>query len=175
MTLEQSLHNSPAPPDVLASQTLLNIPFLGFDGETHIGQLVVHEELASEIVEVFRQILVARFPICQMLPIVAFNWSDDASMEANNCSAFNYRVKVGKSGLSAHATGCAVDINPRQNPYLNGELKLPVGAIYDENAMGALTPDSVPVRVFESFGWIWGGRWTALKDYHHFEKLVASP
>jgi len=175
MTLFQSLHNSPAPPDVLAAQTLLSIPFLGFDGETHIGQLVVHHELAREIAEVFRKILVARFPIYQMLPVVAFNWSDDASMEANNCSAFNYRVKVGKSELSAHATGQAVDINPRQNPYINGELRLPNGAIYDPNAMGTLTPDSAPVRVFESFGWTWGGRWTTLKDYHHFEKPHRAP
>jgi len=175
MTLRKALHNSPAPPDILASQTLLDIPFLNFDGETHIGQLVVHEELAREIAEVFRQILVARFPIYQMLPVALFDWSDDASMEANNCSAFNCRLKVGKSELSAHATGRAVDINPRQNPYSAGELKLPVGAIYDPDALGALTPDSAPVRAFESFGWTWGGRWTALKDYHHFEKPVSSP
>lgn len=175
MTREQSLENSPAPPDILASQTLLNIPYLSFDGETRIGQLVVHEALAREIAEVFRQILVARFPIYQMLPVVAFNWSDDDSMEANNCSAFNYRVKVGGSELSAHAMGCAIDINPRQNPYINGEVVLPIGAIYDENEMGTLTPDRAPVRVFENFGWIWGGRWTNLKDYHHFEKPHGAP
>ena len=178
MTLSQALDNSPAPPappEILASQTLLSIPFIGFDGQARTGQLVVHLDLASEVAEVFRQILLARFPIEQMVPVVAFKWSDDDSMQANNCSAFNYRVKVGKTALSAHATGRAIDINPRQNPYQNGELVLPEGAVYDPNTRGTLTPGCVPVRAFESLGWTWGGRWTTLRDYHHFEKPQPSP
>lgn len=175
MTLAQALAGSLAPPDVLASQTLLNVPFLGFDGQTHSGELVVHLDLAAEVAEVFRQILLARFPIQQMVPVVAFSWSDNASMEANNCSAFNYRVKVGKTQLSSHATGCAIDINPCQNPYQSGELVLPPGAIYDPNAPGTLTPDCAPVRAFESFGWTWGGCWTSIRDHHHFEKSQPSP
>lgn len=170
MTLDQALAGSSAPPDILGSQTLLSIPFIGFDGQTCIGELVVHRDLATEVAEVFRQILIARFPIERMVPVVAFGWSDDDSMEANNCSAFNYRVKVGKTELSAHATGRAIDINPRHNPYQNGELVLPPGAVYNPSALGTLTPDSVPVRAFEDFGWTWGGRWRALRDYHHFEK-----
>lgn len=175
MTLAQALANSPAPPDILTSQTLLNIPFIGFDGQTHTGQLVVHRILSTEVAEIFRQILLARFPIEQMVPIAAFGWSDDDSMEANNCSAFNYRAKVGKTALSAHAMGRAIDINPRQNPYQSGELILPEHAIYDPNARGTLTPDSVPVRVFEGLGWTWGGRWTSIRDYHHFEKSELAP
>lgn len=175
MTLAQALANSPASPAILESQTLLNIPFVGFDGQPHIGQLVVHHELATEVAEIFRRILLARFPIEQMIPVVAFGWSDDDSMRANNCSAFNYRVKVGKSELSAHATGRAIDINPRQNPYIHGEVTLPEGAIYDGSAPGTFTLDSVPVQVFTSFGWEWGGVWTTLQDYHHFEKPTLSP
>lgn len=175
MTLAQALSNSPAPPDILASQTLLNIAFIGFDGQTHSGELVVHRDLATEVSEIFRQILLARFPIERMIPVVALNWSDDDSMQANNCSAFNYRVKVGKTELSSHATGRAIDINPRQNPYQSGALVLPSGALYNPGATGTLTPDCVPVRAFESSGWTWGGRWTSLRDYHHFEKPELSP
>ncbi len=175
MTLLQALTDSPAPPDILASQTLLSIPFIGFDEQTRVGELVVHRDLASEVAEIFRQILIARFSIAQMTPVVAFGWNDDESMEANNCSAFNYRVKVGKTALSSHATGRAIDINPRQNPYQNRELVLPAGAVYDPNAQGTLTLDSIPVQVFESFGWTWGGRWTSIRDYHHFEKPNLAP
>jgi len=175
MTLAQALANSPAPPEILTTQTLLNIPFLDFQGQTQIGQLVVHRDLANDVVELFRLLLLDRFPIQQIKPVVAFNWSDDRSMEANNCSAFNFRVKVGKSELSAHATGRALDINPRQNPYLHGDLILPPNSTYDLSAPGTLLPDGVAVRFLESRGWIWGGRWTTLKDYHHFEKpAVAS-
>lgn len=175
MTLAQALAGSPAPPDILASQTLLSIPFIGFDDQTHLGELVVHRDLAIEVSEIFRQILLARFPIEQMIPVVTFAWSDDASMSAGNSSAFNFRVKVGKTQLSAHATGRAIDINPRQNPYINGDLVLPGGALYNPGAQGTLTPDCAAVRVFEKFGWTWGGRWTSIRDYHHFEKPHLSP
>ena len=170
MTLAQSLQGSPAPPDVLGVQTLLNIPFCDFDGEMRVGQLVLHRDLASEVAELFRLLLLARFPLGQMVPVVAFGWSDDASMRVNNCSAFNYRVKVGKSELSAHATGRALDLNPRQNPYLSGDQILPPGARYDVDAPGTLLSDGIAVRFLESCGWTWGGRWTTIKDYHHFEK-----
>ncbi|RYX80579.1 M15 family peptidase [bacterium] len=170
MTLEQALAGSPAPVEILATQTLLSVPFVDFAGETQVGQLVVHRDLAAEIAELFRLLLVERFPIGGMIPVVAFDWSDDLSMEANNCSAFNYRVKVGKNELSAHATGRALDINPRQNPYIRGELVLPEGAQYDLEMPGTLTPESTAVTFLEHCGWIWGGRWTTLKDFHHFEK-----
>ena len=174
MTLAQALENSTAPSDILSSQTLLSIPFLDFQNQTQIGQLVVHHELASDVAELFRLLLVEHFPIQQMTPVVAFDWSDDKSMEANNCSAFNYRVKVGKNELSAHATGRALDINPRQNPYLNGTVVLPPGARYEVDAPGTLLSEGVAVQFLESRGWIWGGRWTQLRDYHHFEKPVTA-
>ncbi len=170
MTRAQALAASPAPPAVLEEQTLLSIPFCDFAGQTRVGQLVLHRELAGEVAELFRLLLVARFPIGQMTPVVAFGWSDDASMAANNCSSFNYRVKVGKTELSAHATGRALDINPLQNPYISGALSLPPDARYDPNAPGTLLPDGIAVGFLESRGWTWGGRWTTLQDFHHFEK-----
>lgn len=168
MTFEQAIFDSPAPPEVLSAQTLIELPFVGFSGENQVGQLVLVRDLAAEVTAIFREIY--GFPIWQMTPVVAFGWSDDASMKANNCSAFNFRRKVGKSALSAHALGRAVDINPRQNPYICGDVTLPPGAIYDVDAPGTLLAEDVVVRAFERRGWEWGGRWTSLLDYHHFEK-----
>ena len=39
-------------------------------------------------------------------------------MEADNTSCFNYRVVAGTNRVSKHGLGTAVDINPRENPYL---------------------------------------------------------
>lgn len=91
-------------------------------------------------------------------------------MADNNSSAFNYRTAVGKTNLSRHAFGRAIDINPVQNPYVKGGLVLPPGAVYDTGVRGTLLPDGVVVQAFEKRGWTWGGRWTTLKDWHHFEK-----
>ncbi len=173
MTLEKALQNSPAPPKILAAQTLIDLEYLDFDGQIQIGYLVAHRELEPEIRQIFTEILVARFPIFQMRPVCEFNWSDDVSMMQNNCSAFNYRRKLGKTALSFHATGRAIDINPRQNPYIKAGLILPPGALYETEKPGTMTENSPVVAVFESRGWVWGGRWTKLLDYHHFQKPTA--
>lgn len=170
MTLAQALQNSPAPPDILATQALIPLEFLDFSGQIQTGFLVAHHELEPEIRQIFAEILAARFPIFQMRPVSEFGWSDDESMICNNCSAFNYRLKVGKAALSHHATGRAIDINPVQNPYLKGEICLPPSAKYQPEKPGTIIKNSVVVRAFESRGWIWGGRWTKLLDYHHFQK-----
>ena len=170
MTLAEALKNSAAPPAILANQTLLDVPFLDFFGEERVGQLVVARGVADDVAAILAEIY--GFPIAQIIPVSYFGWSDDASMEANNCSGFNYRVKVGKTELSAHALGRAVDLNPRCNPYINGDLVLPKGAIYDETAVGTVLAQGIVVRAFERRGWQWGGRWTSLLDYHHFEKPV---
>ncbi len=168
MTLAEALHKSAAPPEILSNQTLLDVPFVNFSGESQVGQIVVAREIADEVAAIFAEI--HGFPMGQMTPLFAFGWSDDASMEANNCSGFNYRPKVGKAELSAHARGRAVDINPRQNPYIKGNLTLPLNAVYDETKAGTLLAGGIVVRAFERRGWEWGGRWTSLLDYHHFEK-----
>ncbi len=170
MTLDEALKGSAAPPEILSNQTLLDVPFVDFEGANQIGQIVVARDVAADVAAIFAEIY--GFPIAQIVPLVVYNWSDDASMEANNCSGFNYRVKVGKTELSAHAQGCAVDINPRQNPYINSDLILPSGARYDEATPGTLLADRIVVRAFEKHGWQWGGRWTSLLDYHHFEKAA---
>ncbi|RYG75539.1 M15 family peptidase [bacterium] len=170
MTFEEALHGSIAPPEVVKTQVLLDLRYLDFAGIVRVGQLIVHRDLEIEIRAIFEEILNIGFPIFQMRPVVDFEWSDYSSMEANNCSAFNYRLKVGKTTLSAHATGRAIDINPRQNPYISGEILLPAGATYEEAAAGTLLADGPVVAAFESRGWTWGGRWESLKDFHHFEK-----
>jgi hypothetical protein len=77
----------------------------------------------------------------------------------------------GTGTWSNHAYGYAVDLNPRENPYVG------CGASYDPGARayidrsplrkGMVTP--AVVRAFASVGWGWGGAWTGdTKDYMHF-------
>ena len=91
-------------------------------------------------------------------------------MAANNTSAFNYRTIAGTVRLSNHASGRAIDINPRQNPYIKGQVVQPPGAKYEPNAEGTLTEEHPVVRAFLKLGWAWGGHWTTTQDYQHLEK-----
>lgn len=170
LTLEEALAGTQAPPEIKRQQVLLDIEHWSFDGALHRGQLLVHEAVADEVASIFEIVKTARFPIEKIIPVVAYHWSDDVSMEENNTSGFNYRAIVGASALSRHATGRAVDINPRLNPYIKGDLVLPPGAVYDPQQPGTLTADSVVVQAFTECGWTWGGHWETRKDWHHFEK-----
>jgi len=66
---------------------------------------------------------------------------------------FNFRAKRSGNKLSTHAWGIAIDLNP------------------ETNGMGR-DGDMAPgiVKIFESFGFTWGGRWSGRgKDPMHFQ------
>jgi hypothetical protein len=121
-------------------------------------------------VEIFEELFLAGFPIEKVKPIIHYKWSDSASMADNNTSAFNYRKSTASNRLSLHAYGRAIDINPRQNPYIYREIILPEGGTFEPSAPGTITETSQIVRLFEEKGWRWGGRWKRPKDFQHFEK-----
>lgn len=153
---------------------LLTLTNWGFDGQVRIGRLVVHRDVASDLVQVFRDLYAARFPIRRMWLIDAYGGSDFRSIEADNTSAFNCRFVDGTTRWSNHAYGTAIDVNPIENPYVSGgrtshaasrpyvhrERRRP-GMAYEGGAL---------VRAFDRIGWGWGGRWTSVKDYQHFSE-----
>jgi hypothetical protein len=65
---------------------------------------------------------------------------------------FNFRAAVGRTRLSTHAWGIAVDINPH------------LGELGKQSTM----PDFI-VKAFEDRGFEWGGRWAARPDGMHFQ------
>ena len=155
---------------ILSEQVVLILPYRDFANVEHLGQLVVHTDLAEVVAMIFERLFDERFPIGSMAPVAAFAWDDHQSMAANNCVGFQFRNKTGKDELSWHAYGRAIDINPLLNPYQQGGVVLPAGALYDPEQWGACGPDSLPVQLFKAHGFIWGGDWTNLKDYMHFER-----
>jgi len=85
------------------------------------GELIVHRDRADEVLEIFRELLVARFPIQQIRFIDDFGGDDNASMSDNNSSALCVRPVTGTSNRwSQHSYGTAIDINPLVNPYVKG-------------------------------------------------------
>jgi peptidoglycan L-alanyl-D-glutamate endopeptidase CwlK len=164
------------PDEIVERQEVFAVEYYSFDGRLHRGQVVLDKSLVQDVREVFKLAVALKFPIESVIPISApqfrkdGRWDDDLSMEANNTSAFNYRLKTGGGSLSNHALGYAIDINPRTNPYIKGETVLPAGAIYDPESPGTLTSHHAIVLEFKKRGWTWGGDWQSLKDYQHFEK-----
>ncbi|MDO5311528.1 MAG: M15 family metallopeptidase, partial [Clostridia bacterium] len=97
----------------------LIIPYYNFSGTVQNGYMVVNSMLADEVLDIFAELYRLKYPIERMEIIDYYDGSDFESIEANNTSSFNYRVSTANSGkLSAHAYGCAIDINPQINPYV---------------------------------------------------------
>lgn len=179
MNREEALAQNPAfpcPRGILDRQVLVEVDFYDFDGDVAEGVIVVDRDLANDVNELFEQIFADGFPIAAAIPVadLQFEWNDDRSMAANNTSGFNYRPTTGSDvgWLSPHALGCAIDINPLLNPYIKGEVIKPAAAVYDPTRPGTILADSSIVRFLKERGWTWGGDWTILKDYQHFEKVL---
>jgi hypothetical protein len=141
----------------------------GFDGKPRVGRVVVAKAVAPGLVSVFRTLWRAKFPIRRLQPVSAYRGSDDASMAADNTSAFNCRFVGGTSRWSMHAFGEAIDVNPVENPYIRGStVSPPAGRAYLDRSRerpGMAVVDGVLVRTFAAAGWKWGA---SFGDYQHF-------
>ena len=151
---------------------LVHVSFVAYDGSQQVGELVVHRDVAGRVVTAFRELFNDKFPIERMQTVDAFASNDDASMAANNTSAFNCRRVAGSSSWSMHAYGKAIDVNPLTNPYVSGwNVSPPQGAPYADRSVpapGKITAGSYAVQVFAQQGFHWGGYWSGAKDYQHF-------
>ncbi|WP_238950418.1 M15 family metallopeptidase [Mycobacterium sp. IDR2000157661] len=154
----------------------VEIDHLGMDARIHRGELIVHEDLVAEVIEIFERLREVGYPIEKMRTPEYYPRADDElSMRDNNTSAFNCRDIPGSGQWSLHAYGRAVDINPLLNPYIDstGAFQPANAAPYlDRNRIdpGLLHDGDPAVRIFTDRGWRWGGDWRTPKDYQHFER-----
>ncbi len=155
----------------------LRLPYLGFDGRERLGEMVVAAHHARDVVAVFARLHAARWPIRRMRLPSDFAGDDDASMAADNTSAYNCRRVAGTQHWSDHARGTAIDINPVENPYLLAQsVRPPTGQDFGNLARGprSVVPPGVihsgdiVTRAFAEIGWEWGGDWSGSPDYQHF-------
>jgi hypothetical protein len=158
-------------PVPLADLRYVTVTYRTFDGAVATGELVVHADVADGVVAVFGELFALGYPIRSMRLVDDFGGSDDASMAADNTSAFNCRPISRGTGWSEHAYGRAIDLNPVENPYVRDGLVLPPeGAPYASRPddPGVVHAGDAVVRAFAAHGWQWGGDWSSPVDYQHF-------
>jgi len=158
-------------PVELADLRYVTVTYRDPEGRTATGELVVHADVAASVVAVFGELFAQGYPIRSMRLVDDFGGSDDASMAADNTSAFNCRAVTGGTGWSEHAYGRAIDLNPVENPYVAGSrVAPPAGEAFAgrPDAPGVLHAGDPVVRAFAAHGWQWGGAWSSPVDYQHF-------
>jgi hypothetical protein len=154
----------------------VDVNHIGFDGQTHRGELVVHENLVPQVITIFEQLYRLAYPIEKIRTLDHYRAADDElSMEDNNTSAFNCRDIPGSGRWSEHAYGRAIDLNPLLNPYIDrrGAFQPKNAAAYLDRTRtdpGLLHDGDPAVRAFTDRGWRWGGHWRSPIDYQHFER-----
>lgn len=172
--------DNPCPPEILARQIALTVPYVDFKGRQQEGVIEVDKSMAQDVADFFTLALKLKFPIERVLPASHpdYKWDDEKLMADNVSSGFNYRTIAGTNRLSNHALGRAFDVNTRLNPFIRYEkgrtIVRPPKAVWDKSKLGTLYAGQPLVELMEGRGWEWGGRWTAkddgIVDYQHFQK-----
>jgi D-alanyl-D-alanine carboxypeptidase len=162
----------PGCPVPLRNLRQVRVSYVGFDGTARRGRLAVHRRWADEVLSVFRRLYRVGFAIQRVRLVDRYGADDRASMRHDNTSAFNCRYVRGTTTWSQHAYGRAIDLNPVENPYVDGSYVRPLrGRRYLDRSdvrRGMVVRGDAVVRAFRRIGWGWGGNWMAAKDYQHF-------
>lgn len=170
----------PGCPVPLSDLRLLRFNHRGFDGRVKRGPMVVHRDVAEDILWVFRRLFEARFPIKRVglaREFVPEEFEPRISSRRSVTAGFNCRPVVTPRGpggsFSQHAYGLAIDVNPVQNPFVtaDGFVRNRMARPYVDRSRdlpGMIHEGDVVVRAFDAIGWTWGGRWSGGKDYMHF-------
>ena len=155
----------------------VEVNFHGFDGAIHRGTLVVRTDVAASVARIFTRLFDSGFPIHRMVPIEVYHGDDNASMAADNTSAFNCRNSSqanAPAAASPHANGRAIDINPFENPWVDPrcncyrpDTKFAGLGNTVRSGAGVITKNSVAWKAFIAEGWIWQDNSTS--DYQHFD------
>jgi hypothetical protein len=151
--------------------------YYGFDKDSHVGQIVVNEAVAHPLAKVFAKLYRLRFPIRDGAFASTYGPHPDqsgdvtASFECRNAAASPCSKSSTTHNWSMHAYGEAVDLDPRENPYVGcGMTRDKTARAYRNRSWrrpGMVTP--AVLHAFESVGWGWGGAWVgSTKDYMHF-------
>lgn len=189
LTPDQAVKSNPAkgecPKRILNQQALITVHYYGFDGVLHRGQIVVHEDVTTDIHEFFELAESIKFPLAKVVPLAHpdYLWDRDKTVLQDNLTyGFNWRKVPDSDIVSSHAHGLAIDVNPMQNPYIyvrsdNHMVWPPVK--HDPTAPGTLTSRCKLVKFMESRGWVWGGHphrnheGRIELDYMHFSKTLS--
>ena len=149
------------------------------NGRSIVGEMVVNKAIAKDVLDIFRQLYQAKYPIERMRLIDYWDADDERAMRDNNSSSFNFRFVSHTKTVSKHGNGMAIDINTLYNPYhkrlKNGKeiIEPSTGKPYLNRSLQhpyMIRRGDLCYRLFKQKGFRWGGDWKSMKDYQHFER-----
>lgn len=151
----------------------VDLDYVDFQGETRRGHLIVNADTAASVARIFTRLFKAGFPIRRMHGVERYAGDTLRSLRADNTSAYNCRRADQINApfdASPHANGRAVDVNPRENPWM--DLRCECWSPSAQHAARSPGPGKVLKgglvwRAFTEEGWIWQN--IDVPDYMHFD------
>ena len=159
----------------------LRIQHWDADGQPQVGEMVVNQRIADRVLRIFRKLYEAGYRVERMRLVDDYGADDEAAMQDNNTSCFNFRFIAHTKKISKHGSGLAIDLNPLYNPCVkatgNGanDIQPAAGRPYAFNRQRRkdipykIDRKDLAYKFFIADGFTWGGAWRSLKDYQHFE------
>lgn len=160
----------------LSDLRYLEILHKDLSGKTLRGEMICNVKIAGDLLDIFKKLFAANYPIEKIRLIDEYNADDELSMRDNNSSCFNFRFVSFTNRISRHGYGLAVDINPLYNPYIktvDGKKIIAPdnSADYEDREKifpYKITADDLCCQLFREKNFLWGGDWDDEKDYQHF-------
>lgn len=141
----------------------LSIDYINYDGINKVGIIEVNSEIAKNTQGVFKELYEIKFPIYKIDK--SHQRSDELIIMDNITTGYNFRYIMGTDKLSKHATGYAIDLNPKVNPAKPSRIS----HVYDESISTGRITDNI-INIFKKHGFRWGGEiFGNFWDSHHFE------
>lgn len=176
--------------DSITLEELSYLKFLhyNYEGKTQVGELIVNKKISNIVINMLNEFFKEKYQINKFRLVDDYferededrNEIDRKSIMDNNSYGFFYRKIYGTDRLSHHSKGYAIDINPKENPYLpfrNGAYDYngltPEEIEYlthrDDGRKHVIVHSDIAYKEFSKNGFEWGGDWEHTKDYQHFE------
>lgn len=124
--------------------TNITVKVINAQGYTSNLTLTVHKTLAGKVTAIFEEMYNKKFPVL------------------TSAYCYSWRGMTGSSKMSHHSYGCAIDINPASNPMIGYTS----GTYAPGKDPYSVTPEVV--KIWEKYGFYWGGYFNRAKDYMHF-------
>lgn len=154
----------------------------GFDGKLAEGELICHEYIAQDLLEIFYELYRNEYRIGKVTLLETYDGNINAAWADNNSFCLGYTGETTKDNVSKHTLGLAVDINPLYNPVVGfdsegNEAVTPAEAISyaerDKSFPYKITEADLCYKLFSEHGFTWGGNSNSEKAYMQFRKAIA--
>ena len=155
----------------------IHVLHIDINNKIHEGEMICNKHIAETLLNIFKKLYEAKYPIERMVLIDEYDADDEKAMEDNNSSCFNFRFISHTTRVSKHGLGLAVDINTLYNPYIkvvgNETIIEPItGKNYvdrNQTFIYKIEKNDLCYKLFIENGFEWGGDWEDRKDYQHFD------